>query len=82
MAQQVLASVKSKIFPEPETIGGAFKKDSEFLGSLAYSNETVEVLKSENERLKIANSALKTRNAALEKKVSELKRYSRKIMLS
>lgn len=43
-----------------------------------YLNETVEGLKSENEKLKIANSALTNQNAALEKRVRELEQYSRK----
>lgn len=79
VVQQVLAIVKSKIATEPETIVGNFKKDIEELqGSLAYLNETVEELKSENEKLKTANLALTARNVALEQKVSELEQYSRK----
>lgn len=54
------------------------RKTNKFQGSLVYLNETVEELKSENEKLKIANSALTTRNATLEKKVNELEPYSNK----
>ncbi|KAH6926310.1 hypothetical protein HPB50_016625 [Hyalomma asiaticum] len=54
------------------------KEMNEFQVSLAYLNETVEGLKSENEKLKTANSALTNQNAALEKRARELEQYSRK----
>ncbi|KAH6922582.1 hypothetical protein HPB50_016964 [Hyalomma asiaticum] len=50
----------------------AFKKDmNEFQVSLAYLNETVQCLKSENEKLKTPNSALTNQNAALEERVPD-----------